>query len=193
MPLVNYFIGSTKWWALKAYDQWTLRPINEPEPESTRCKTISKYFELYAGPEYDIHYKYSELESVCFLCFMYGPGIPILFIIGFFSLPIAYITERLSLAKLYRKPPLYSKEIVDSFIRMALMAPLLYSGIGFWMFSNRQIFENKWDIIETSYITRRYHHKIIGSLFRFSTGSAFLITFAINILVIIFGPWCSKK
>ena len=59
------------------------------------------YVDLYSGPEYFIHFKYSGILNVIFVTFMYGLGIPILFLLAalyFFNL---YALERLTVAYFY--------------------------------------------------------------------------------------------
>ena len=62
------------------------------------------YIEIYSGPVYDIHYKYSSILNIIFITFLYGPGIPILFPIALLSLAVIYVKERLCLAYSYREP-----------------------------------------------------------------------------------------
>jgi len=63
----------------------------------------------YSGPEYLIHFKYAEIESICTICLLYGPGIPILFPLGLVNLSIIYVIERYAIAKFYKRPPKYSE------------------------------------------------------------------------------------
>ena len=58
--------------------------------------------QLYAGPVYDIHFKYAELHNICAICFMYGAGIPILFPLGLVSVSVIYVVERMSVAWMFR-------------------------------------------------------------------------------------------
>ena len=68
----------------------------------TRSKTIQKYVDIYSGPEYMIHYKYSAILNITFITFMYGAGMPILFPIAFASFITLYLMERLLVAYSYR-------------------------------------------------------------------------------------------
>ena len=102
----------------------------------TQCKTIPQYYSVHSGPEYNIHYRYAALNTICSITFFYGPGIPILFPIGLFSLIATYIIERIMLAKYFRKPPSYSNSINYQCIRDILLSAYFYPIIGFWMFSN---------------------------------------------------------
>ena len=77
----------------------------------TKCDSVSKYYNLYAGPEYKIHYKLAAIQNIIAITFMFGSGMPILFPIGTLALFILYYVERFSIAKLYRKPPNYGLNI----------------------------------------------------------------------------------
>jgi len=68
---------------------------------------------------------------------MFGAGIPVLFPLGLLGITVLYIVERVSLARAYKRPPRYSTELVESSVKVILLAPVLYSLGGFWMFSNR--------------------------------------------------------
>ena len=89
-----------------------------------------------------IHFKYSELEAICFLCFLYGPGIPILFPIGLICLIFNYLIDSYLVARLYREPPYLRHEILDDLVRNLLYPPIFYTAFGFWMYGARDIFEN---------------------------------------------------
>ena len=80
IPILNYFFYVFYIYVFQAYDQQTLRP--KQLPNKTRSETVSQYFELYAGPDYEIHFKYAEIENITCLCCVFGPGIPMLFPIG---------------------------------------------------------------------------------------------------------------
>ena len=73
----------------------------------TKKKTIQDYVDLYAGPVYFIHYKYSYILNVVFITFMFGAGIPILFFQALAALIVLYVCERLTLAYSCIPPPMY--------------------------------------------------------------------------------------
>jgi hypothetical protein len=62
---------------------------------NTKKDVIIDYVDLYSGPEYVIHYKYSFILNVVFMSFMFGAGLPILFPLALLSLVVLYIMERL--------------------------------------------------------------------------------------------------
>ena len=111
--------------------------------EPTKSKVIQDYIDLYSGPEYLIHYKYSFVLNVIFTTFMFGAGMPILFPIAFFTLCVVFIMDKLLLAKYYRQPAMLDDTLNCLAIRVMMLAPILYCAIGFWMYNNAQIFKNK--------------------------------------------------
>jgi len=138
-----------------------------------------QYYETYVGPQYDIHFKYSELETICTIAFFYGPGIPILFPLGFIAISMISICERIALAKLFRQPPRYSVDLTLDSIRFVQWTPIFYLLFGFWMFSNRQAFDNRVIQVQTSLELIRYDHHIIESLYTISPGLPFFLVFVI--------------
>jgi len=159
-------------------------------PDKTRSRTISKYFKIYAGPEYDIHFRYAELEMICYICFLFGPGIPIVFPLGFICLCIIYMIEKYSLVKLYKKPPLYSISLTINCLTEIEQIPILYLMFGFWMFSNKHMFNNAVIPIDNSYDVVRYDHNILQSLVTITPGLLFLITLIILIIMHIIPKKC---
>ena len=89
---------------------------------------------------------------------MYGPGIPILFPIGLLGLIVLYSVERYSVAKYYQIPPNFDDSLNEACVKDVLWSPIFYCGVGFWMYSNRQIFENIVLPIEYSNSIVRYDH-----------------------------------
>ncbi len=45
----------------------------------TKKTTLQQYVDIYSGPTYFIHYKYSSVLNITFVTFLYGLGIPLLF------------------------------------------------------------------------------------------------------------------
>lgn len=64
----------------------------------TKKKTIQGYIDLYCGPPFPIHFKYSLMMMITFVCFMYGPGMPILFPISLVTFIVSYCLERILVA-----------------------------------------------------------------------------------------------
>jgi hypothetical protein len=115
----------------------------EDSEMKTKAKTQRQYINLYAGPEYLMHFKYSSILVQVFVSFMYGMFIPFLFITTLLGIFNMYCVERLALAYYYRQPPLYDASINSMAIRILKAAPILMFLIGYWGLGNRQVFFNE--------------------------------------------------
>jgi hypothetical protein len=66
-----------------------------------------RFVNAYTGPEYEIYLKYAYILKYVSVSLVYGYALPILFPITLVALINQYITDRLSLAYFYKKPPSY--------------------------------------------------------------------------------------
>jgi hypothetical protein len=108
--------------------------------KKTKKVTLQQYVNLYAGPTYAIHFKYSSIMLQVFVSFLYGMFLPILFPICLFGLICMYFTERLCMAYYYRQPPSYDEKLNKRAIKVLKAAPILMFTLGYWAVGNRQIF-----------------------------------------------------
>ena len=109
----------------------------------TRLKTIQQYVQLYAGPEVEIHYRYSAILNVVFTVFTHGLALPILFPIAALTMLNFYVSERYFFAYFYRKPPLFDNKINERALIMLQYAPVFFLAFGYWKLGNRQAFYNE--------------------------------------------------
>ena len=93
--------------------------------------------DMYSGPIYYMHYKYSSIMTTCFITFIYGFGMPILFPIACASFIVLYLVEKLLLFYGYRLPPMYDERLSQDVLNKLQFAPLLYLAFGYWMASNQ--------------------------------------------------------
>lgn len=84
-----------------------------------------------------MHYKYSYILVVVFVTFTFGVGLPILFPIGFLSISLLYITERLMIVYSYRRPIMFSTKTNRRAYSLMLIAPIMYCITGALTFSNQ--------------------------------------------------------
>ena len=64
----------------------------------TKKKSMAQYKDLYSGPDYIIHFKYSNILNIMYITLMYGLGMPILFPIAAFNFFNQYLCERIIVA-----------------------------------------------------------------------------------------------
>ena len=89
-PIIEFFMFFGMRFAFRLWDSgFTLKSTK------TKKRTIIDYVNLYCGPEYVIHYKYSFIMNIVFVTFMFGAGMPILFPIALLSFIVLYLVERL--------------------------------------------------------------------------------------------------
>jgi hypothetical protein len=108
----------------------------------TKKASIMQYCDLYMGPQYLIHYKYSSILNICFVTFMYGFGMPILFPIAAMSYLTLYTVEKALIYYSYRQPPMYDAVLNDSVLSKMAWAPFLYLIFGYWTLTNPNLFGN---------------------------------------------------
>jgi len=92
---------------------------------------------LYSGPDYLMHFKYSGMLNVTFVTFMYGLAIPLLFPIAFTYFVVLYIVEKLCLTYYFKKPPMYDEKLNESVIGTLKWAPVFMMIFGYWIMGNR--------------------------------------------------------
>ena len=127
---------------------------------NTRSSSLAKYKLNYGGEEYFVHYRYSELLKIVYITMMYGIGIPLLFPIAALSIILAWLIERYSCAYIVKLPPAMGDTMTQTSISALRFAPIIMLINGYWMVSNRQIFENKWAYIHDSMDPMKSLHKI---------------------------------
>lgn len=107
----------------------------------TALTSVQSYIATYGGPEYLMHYKYASVIYVIYVTFMYGMLIPIMFPICLLCLINTYITEKISLIWLYRRPPMFDESLGKRAFDLMKRPPYLMFMMGYWAIGNRQIFD----------------------------------------------------
>ena len=141
-PVYEGITNATVWLGQTRDNGWRCcRPKSERQYHTKKTQ-IYQYLDLYTGPDYIIHYKYSGILNVTFVTMMYGLGLPMLFPIAFLSFFIIYATERYQLAYTYQLPPAMDNKMTQNAMGLLSYTPLLFLLNGYWMLANRQMFEN---------------------------------------------------
>lgn len=137
-PIMEFFA----FWGLRLLFRILDRGFTTCSEMVTKKTTLQQYVELYSGPVYFIHYKYSTILNIVYVTFIYGCGIPILFPVAAMQIGVLYIVEKLMIYYSYRQPPMYDNKLNDRVLRVMTYAPLLFMSFGYWMLSNNQLFAN---------------------------------------------------
>ena len=110
----------------------------------TKKTSFAAYKDLYSGADYVIHFKYSGILNIMFITMMYGVGMPILFFLAVVNFINQYICERTIIAYAMKQPPALDDKLTKNCVDMLKWAPLLWLFNGYWMLSNKQIFQNEY-------------------------------------------------
>ena len=102
----------------------------------TKSTSIQDYINTFSGPVYYMYFKYSTVQNIVFVTFMFGFGMPILFPVAAFSFLVLYLCERSMLFYVYRLPPMYDHKLSESVLKKLRLAPFFLLFFGYWMISN---------------------------------------------------------
>lgn len=140
---------------------WLKRKIDRSfgdDVYNTKKTSMAQYKDLYSGADYVIHFKCSGVINIVWITMMYGVGLPILFPVAAFNFFNQYICERIAVSQQVKLPPALDDQLTNNAIAKISWAPLLFLMNGYWMLSNPEIFENKWDYIQTSIESMKSQH-----------------------------------
>ena len=146
-PIVEFFL----FWGMRTGFRMLDRGICSCDTYKTKKTTLQQYVEIYSGPVYFIHYKYSAIMNITFVTMMYGIGIPVLFPIAAIALFVLYMVEKSMIYFSYRQPPLYDDLLNNNALSILTWAPMVFLGFGYWMLSNHQLLGN--DLTDITYAT----------------------------------------
>ena len=153
------------------------------DPYKTKKTSMAAYKDLYSGADYVIHFKYSGVLNIVYITMMYGIGMPILFVLAAFNFFNQWVCERIIVAYQMRLPPALDDKLTVNCIGMLKLAPILLLFNGYWMITNRQIYENNWSYIGKSTDSMLSQHEVSFSI-DWGTPALFMATAAVGILAI---------
>ena len=108
MPYIEIVISHTMKFVLRGLDKgFCKRGSTHP----TKKTTAFQYTNLYAGPIYMMHFKYSALLTQVYMSFIYGLFLPALFPICLMGIANLYICENYQIHYWYRRPPMYDDKL----------------------------------------------------------------------------------
>jgi len=97
MPVIE-FVGMWAFrYALKCRD----RGFTKDHFKSTK-QSIQLYVDIYSGPEYMIHLRFSTILNLTFVCFVYGTALPFLYPIALWAFFVLFTLERLLVCYYYK-------------------------------------------------------------------------------------------
>ena len=141
-PIYEAMTIGTAWLFQSMDNGWRCCKKKEERMFHTKQNQIYSYLDLYTGPDYIVHYKFSGILNVTYVTMLYGLGLPALFPIAFLSYFIFWATERYQIAYCYQLPPAMDDKMTQNAMKLFTYTPMIFLMNGYWMLSNRQMFEN---------------------------------------------------
>jgi len=143
-----------------------------------------------------MHYKYSTILNVCFVTFMYGFGLPILFPVAVLSIAILYFVEKTMLYYSYKSPPMYDEKTFVMVLKVLMFAPFFYCAFGYWMCSSNQLLSNDYlfplEYLQSTLKTEHLYTQVfMPKGWEAPAWPLLLLTFAIA-FIIVFG-WLTNR
>ena len=94
----------------------------------------------FAGPEFDIATRYSQILNVVFSSFLYSGGIPLLNCTCCATMFVLYWTDKFLILRHYSRPPRYSAELNSNFLKFLPFAGILHCGFSLYMIGSETVF-----------------------------------------------------
>lgn len=98
----------------------------------TRCTSDQQYINIYAGPDYLVHFRYSMILNIAFISMMYGTALPLLFPVAFISFFVIYYMEVYMLFYVFKKPVSYDASLYKGVLSLMQYASLISLGFSGW-------------------------------------------------------------
>jgi len=162
MPLVEFGGAWAPSWAKRKMD--TGCKCCKTDSYTTKKMSIQRYAELWQGPDYFIHFKYSNVLNITFVTMLYGAAMPVLFPVAMLTFFNIYTQERLCLAYYYQQPPSLDDKLIKSTLRILKWGVVGYLAFGYWSYSNLQAFSNVTPLITTKGAVAHTGHTIFYNM-----------------------------
>lgn len=112
------------------------------DPFMTQQESIQNYVDLYSGPSYEFHSRYSEMLLSIAITFMFGTALPVLFPIALVHFIVTMISQRLLVIYYYKEPPSFDETMTLRCVLLSRWSAIWGLALAFWQLGNRQIFDN---------------------------------------------------
>ena len=146
---------------------------------------LLKIVDLYAGPEYCFYYKCAQTKILVFMCMIFGPAFPILYLICLVGIIIQYFLERILLTYFYKLPPKFSHQLTLQNIRIIQLCPVFTLALTLWFYTNKQMFGNTIDNVQTMDEIIMSHHLLYQVRWKQFTQPQKELAYALIILLVL--------
>merc|ERR1712070_398894 len=96
---------------------------------------------LYTGPKMQLEERYASLLVIFFICVIFSPGLPFLWIAAAACFWFTYTVERWAFLRMYRLPPKYGSALAETASEMLPYGILIHFFMAVWTFSSPALFD----------------------------------------------------
>lgn len=178
-------------WSILAFTRCADRGFSS-DIKSSKSPSVQAFIDIYAGPQYLIHYRYAAILLQIGVAFCYGCTMPPLYAIACLAFVILYINERLLVCYYYREPPAFDEKMTMLTLEIVKWIPFIMLPMAFWQLGNRQIWESVVSEIEFKSDIRLSSHNISSSLthmdpmhFTYNSGPLWIL-----VLIMLWSLYC---
>ena len=137
MPVVEFFISYGKLSVFRLLDRGFSKNVF-----NSKKKSIQQYADVYSGPEYMMHFRFSTIMNIAFVTLTYGTALPILYPIALWSYFVLFTFERVVICYYYKQPPAFDEKMTISALDMLTWVPIPFMMFAYWFLGNNQLFNN---------------------------------------------------
>lgn len=161
----------------------------------TQMPSVSTYVEMYSGPEYMIHFRYSAILLQVGVSFLYGAAMPLLYPIAGLAFFVLYIWEHLLVCYYYREPPAFDETMTLKSLKTIELIALITLPFNYWQLGNLQIFDTKVFDFQTSkdIVLSGHNLEVALNLEKFQWNTPLLLVFFMLIFYIIYDRFLQKE
>lgn len=107
----------------------------------TKAKIQLQLENLYTGPKMQLQERYASLFVIYFVCVIFSPGMPFLWIAAAGCFFFTYIIERWAFLRMYRLPPKYGSALAETTTEILPLGILAHVIFAAWTFSSPALFD----------------------------------------------------
>ena len=94
---------------------------------------------MYTGPQPDMDFKYASMVVILFVTFLYGSGIPSLYIVALANFFVTYWVDKYLVLTYYSKPAFLDESLALRILSLFKFAIILHLIGGILMYANSNI------------------------------------------------------
>jgi len=149
LPIINllfYFVGAMR----RCFDRSCTC-----DHKTTSKETQEDWVKLYTGPEFLVDFRYAQILTIIFICFLYAPGIPILYLTSFLNLLVIYWMDKFLVLRICKLSKTFD-DTMENVVRKTLFFALFFHLISaVWTYGNSLLFSGEdYFIQQANLITR---------------------------------------